>query len=128
MGERNTVERDGRTFSYPVAANTTISAGNVVVMTAGAAKEGLVAAALMTVGVAQSTVVNSGAAGDASVDVRTGTFLLDNSAADPIGLTDVGADCYLTGPAGVAKTSGGGTRSRAGRIRSVGADGVWVTI
>lgn len=128
MGERNTISREGRRFSYPMAAGVTISAGNVVVMQAGAAKEGLVATGLVAVGIAEATVVNSGAAGASMIDAVAGTYRLDNDAVDPVGLTDIGSDCYLTGPASVAKTNGTGTRSRAGRVCAVDADGVWVTI
>lgn len=129
MGERNTMSRDGQQFSYPVADDATINAGNVVVMAAGVAREASVAVGQVAVGVADNTVTADGASPVAArVSVRAGTFLLDNDAADPVSLADVGADCYLTGPASVARTDGGGTRSRAGIIRAVDADGVWVTI
>lgn len=129
MGERNTMSRDGKQFSYPVADGVTINAGNVVAMTAGAAQEGTVGTGLITVGVADNTVTADGTSSVAArVSVKVGTFLLDNDVGDPVTLADVGLDCFLTGPASVARTDGGGTRSRAGTIRDVAADGVWVTI
>jgi hypothetical protein len=58
---------------------------------------------------------------------REGWFRFANSAAgDLIALADVGKVCYIVDDQTVAKTDGGGTRSVAGRIRDVDAQGVWI--
>ena len=49
-------------------------------------------------------------------------------AADAIVRADVGADCYIVDDQTVAKTNGSNTRSVAGKIIAVDADGVWVKI
>jgi hypothetical protein len=41
-------------------------------------------------------------------------------------LADVGKQCYLVDDQTVAKTDGTNTRSPAGFVRDVDADGVWV--
>ena len=41
---------------------------------------------------------------------------------------DVGADCYIVDDQTVAKTNGTNTRSVAGKIIAVDADGVWVKL
>ena len=48
------------------------------------------------------------------------------TAADAITLADIGKDCFIVDDQTVAKTDGAGTRSRAGRVFDVDADGVWV--
>ena len=61
--------------------------------------------------------------------MRRGCFRFANSvAADLIALADIGADCFIVDDQTVAKTNGGATRSIAGKIRDVDADGVWVQI
>ena len=49
-------------------------------------------------------------------------------AGDLIAQADVGADCYIVDDQTVAKTNGTNTRSVAGKIIAVDADGVWVKI
>ena len=70
-----------------------------------------------------------GANGAISVQVKRGTFKYGNSSAgDLIAQADVGADCYIVDDQTVAKTNGSSTRSVAGKIIAVDADGVWVKI
>lgn len=67
--------------------------------------------------------------GDARVTVRRGTLQFANSAAgDAITRADIGAQAYVVDDQTLAKTNGGGTRSAAGIIRDVDAQGVWVEI
>lgn len=47
---------------------------------------------------------------------------------DAIAITDIGRDCYLVDDNTVALTNGGGTRSRAGKIWQVTAEGVWLYV
>ena len=63
------------------------------------------------------------------MQVKRGTFKYGNSSAgDLIAQADVGADCYIVDDQTVAKTNGSSTRSVAGKIIAVDADGVWVKI
>lgn len=129
--DRNTPYRSGEDFSFPVAASTKIYAGALVcINSSNLAVNGATATGLKTVGVAQALADNSaGAASAISVSVRRGVFCFANSASgDAIALADVGATCYVVDDQTVAKTDGTGTRSAAGIVRDVDADGVWVEI
>lgn len=129
--DRNTPIRTAEDFEFPVAASTLIYAGSLVCINASSlATKGAVATTLKCVGVAQERADNSaGAAGAIRVKVSRGCFRFANSSAgDLIALADVGADCYIVDDQTVAKTNGGSTRSVAGKIRDVDADGVWVQI
>jgi hypothetical protein len=130
-GDRNTVERQSKVFSFPVKAASKIFAGSLVVVDAtGFAVKATVATTHKCVGRAEEQVDNSaGANGDKVVKVARGCFRFANSAAgDLIALVDVGSPCYLVDDQTVAKTTGGATRSVAGTIRDVDAFGVWVEI
>ena len=125
---RNTPARTGEVLGFPVAASTIIHQGARVARSAGYAAPGATATGLGAVGRAEisATAVS---AGDATVEVRRGIFKFANSAAaDAIAQADVGADCYIVDDATVAKTNGTNTRSRAGAIVAVDADGVWVQV
>lgn len=125
---RNTKERIGDTLDFPVKAATTCQQGGLAVIDAGYAAPGRVATTLIAVGVFQETVT-AVAAGDVSARVKRGIFKFANSAAgDLIAQADVAADCYIVDDQTVAKTNGGATRSRAGKISAVDADGVWVQV
>ena len=129
--DRNTPIRTAEDFEFPVAASTLIYAGSLVCINASSlATKGAVATTLKCVGVAQERADNSaGAASAIRVKVRRGCFRFANSAsADLIALADVGADCYIVDDQTVAKTNGSASRSIAGKIRDVDADGVWVQI
>ena len=70
-----------------------------------------------------------GADGAETVEVERGIFRFENSAAgDAIGLADIGKRCYLVDDQTVAKTSDNGSRSRAGQVIDVDAQGVWVQV
>lgn len=125
---RNTPQLAGEVGDFPVAASTTIHQGALVVLDAGYAAPGATATGLVAVGRAEDSA-SAVSAGDARVRVRRGVFRFGNSAAgDLIAQADVGAACYIVDDETVAKTDGTGTRSRAGHIVAVDADGVWVQI
>jgi hypothetical protein len=129
--DRNTPPADGDIREFGVLADAVIFAGALVAITAaGFAKPGAVATTLKAVGRAEEHVDNTGGAdGDVTVRVRKGVFRFANSAAaDAITAADVGANCYIVDDETVAKTSGTNTRSVAGVIDQVDADGVWVKI
>lgn len=127
--DRNTLRRDGHQVEPPVAAATHIFGGAIVCIgAAGYAVPGSTSTTLKAIGVAERSADNSaGAAGDIRVRCRKGPHLFANSAAaDAIALTDIGSDCYIVDDQTVAKTSGSNTRSVAGKVFDVDADGVWV--
>lgn len=126
--ERNTPMRSGGVNSFPVAAGVKVYAGSLVVLDAGYALPGREAVGLVAVGRAEETVDNSsGLAGAATVTVRTGVFKWRNSSGDDaITQADVGTECFVVDDETVAKTAAAGTRSAAGPVVAVEADGVWV--
>lgn len=119
----------GDVFSRDVAADAVIFAGAIVCLSAtGWAVPGSTATTLVADGVAQEPVDNTGGAnGDLKVRTFKGTFRFANSAAaDAITRAEIGDDCYIVDDQTVAKTSGTNTRSIAGKIMDVDAQGVWV--
>lgn len=130
--DRDTQRRNGDQAVYPVAASTKIFAGALVCASTAAAfvTKGATATTLRPVGVAEELADNSaGANGAINVKVRRdGWFRFANSASgDAITLADVGADCYIVDDATVAKTNGSSSRSIAGKVRDVDANGVWIS-
>jgi hypothetical protein len=127
--DRNTPFRDSLEFGFPVAASTKLWGGCIAcINSSGYLTKGAVSTTLKTVGVVRGTVDNSaGANGALTAKVRRGCFRFGNSASgDLIALADVGASCYVVDDQTVAKTNGSSSRSVAGIIRDVDADGVWV--
>lgn len=127
---RHTLERGRDLLVIPVAASTAIHQGGLVcVNAAGYAVPGSVATTLKAAGRAEESVDNSsGGAGAASVKVKRGVFLFKNSGADAITAADTLADCFVVDDETVAKTNGTNTRSKAGKVLEVEANGVWVEI
>jgi len=127
--DRNTLRRDGQRIEPPVAAGVRIFAGALVAISAaGHAVPGATSTTLKCVGSSLELADNQGGAAGALrvlVDKRPARFA-NSAAADAITLADVGADCYMVDDQTVAKTHGGNTRSVAGRVFDVDADGVWV--
>lgn len=128
--DRNTPQRAALDFELPVLAAVKIYAGAIVAVRTDTpyARNGITATTLRGVGVAQALADNTnGSAGDIKVKVRRGCFRFGNSSAgDAITVSDIGNDCYIVDDQTVAKTNGSSTRSVAGKIRDVDADGVWV--
>lgn len=126
--DRNTPRREGDLIEIGVAASTTLYAGAIVALNAsGYATKGAVATTLLGLGRCEERVVNSGSAGDVRVKIRTGVFRYGNSAsADAIAADDIGKPCFIVDDQTVALTDGTGTRSLAGFIHDVDAQGVWV--
>lgn len=129
--DRNTPQSLGDIRQGPVAAAQRIFAGALVMRNAsGNLVKATAATGLVGVGRAEERVDNSaGAAGDAQLRFRPGTFRFANStAADAITEADIGAVCYAVDDQTVAKTNGTNTRSPAGLIDMVDSSGVWVRI
>lgn len=125
---RPVVQIEGRQSNPPVKGATTIHQGGLVVMDTGLAVPGRAALGLIAVGVAQQTVVNAGADGAKKVPTERGTFKFANLGADAVTAADIQKDCYIVDDQTVAKTSGSNTRSIAGKVIEVEADGVFVRV
>lgn len=116
-------------YARDIAANVKIYEGAIVALSAaGYATPGATATTLVADGVAIETVDNTGGSAAAlKVTVRKGVFRFGNSAStDAITRAEIGDDCWIVDDQTVAKTDGGTTRSKAGRIMDVDAQGVWV--
>lgn len=127
--DRDTPRKESELRSFPVAASTKIFAGALVALNAsGFLVPGATATTLKAVGRAEENVDNSaGGAGAKSATVRRGTFRFGNSAdTDAIARADINGTAYIVDDETVAKTSGTNTRSIAGTIHDVDAQGVWV--
>lgn len=127
--DRNTPMMDGEQIAVPVAANAVIPAGVIVVATAtGFAANGSTALNLTYLGRSDEAVDNTGGAdGAKSILVRRGkAFQFANHATDPVTQASLGKVCYIADNQTVAATSATNTRSAAGTVIGVDADGVWV--
>jgi hypothetical protein len=127
--DRNTKARSGDLLSLLAAAAKTFFTGSLVAIDAdGNATPGATATTLTGAGRCREYVDNSeGAAGDNRVDIEKGIFHFANSAdTDEITTADIGSNCYIVDDQTVAKTDGTGTRSIAGEVFDVDAQGVWV--
>jgi len=118
----------GSERALEVAASTEIFAGGGMVLNGGWLEPASTATGLISVGRAEESVDNSsGANGDKRCRVRAGIFNFKSAGGgDLIDAQDIGADCYWVDDQTVGLTDGGGTRSFAGKIWNVDADGVWV--
>ncbi len=128
---RRTPKREGQVFSRQVAASAKIHHGALVCLNAtGYATPGATATTLVADGVALAAADNTGGAdGAIRVQVEKGTFPFANSAAgDAITIAEIGDIAYIVDDQTVAKTNGTNTRSAAGTIVDVDAQGVWVRI
>lgn len=129
VADRNTPFKQPLLISVPVAANVRIFAGALVAASAaGLATPGATAATLTYLGRAEEQVDNTGGAASAkSVLVRRGeAFKFANLAADTVTQASLGKLCYIADDQTVAATSAVNTRSAAGLVIGVEADGVWV--
>lgn len=126
--DRNTPARAGDDFAPPVKGATLIHAGSLLCRDAdGWAVPGSTALGLVPVGCARQRIDNrEGLDGDLRVPTRRGVFRWANSAGDAITQAEIGDSAYIVDDQTVAKTDGGGTRSRAGIIIDVDDIGVWV--
>ncbi|MBY0429675.1 MAG: hypothetical protein K2Q10_00635 [Rhodospirillales bacterium] len=127
--DRNTPRLQGDILVLDLAASIKVFAGSIVMRNAaGNGTKGATATGSVGVGVAVEQVDNSaGAAGDKTVQVRTGIFKFANSASgDLITKADINKPAYIVDDQTVAKTNGTNTRSIAGMIVGLDALGVWV--
>jgi len=113
-----------------VADETMIFKGSLVCAEAGKATPGREATGLVALGRAEQrrdTRANAETArsvigGEKRIKIRRGTFGWANATGgDEITAADVESDCFVLNDQTVAKTDGGGTRSKAGRVVAVEA-------
>ena len=122
---RDTVEAKGALSQLPVAASTTIYAGTLVAVNAsGYAVPASASTALTVIGRAESTVINTSAAGFGSagaldVLIRKGAFYFTCAGA---GITSVGKMAYVVFDNEVSLSDGSGTRPPAGKIIKYDSD------
>lgn len=126
--DRNTLEREPDIYEGAPAAGQTIYKGALVCLNAsGEVVRGAVATTLKALGVAQNSTLDQAYPG--TIRAKRGVFRFRNSTAgDAIAAADYGATCFIADDDQVAKTNGSSTRSAAGIIRGVDAQGVWVEI
>lgn len=126
---RRTPMRGGDIVSHPIAAATDVFSGGLACLDAsGDLVPGSTATGLTCIGVFEESVANAnGAAGDLSANVRRdGAWRFDNDIGDPVGRGHIGGTAWIVDDQTVAATDGTGTRSAAGRIIDIDADGVWI--
>ena len=125
--DRNTPESSGPERIGLLGAAQAIFIGSILMRNAaGHLIKGATAIGAFGVGRAEDRGVST-TAGVTNQRCREGTFRFANSAAaDLIVAADIGALCYIVDDQTVAKTNGTATRSPAGTIVGVDAQGVWV--
>ncbi|MBP2301302.1 hypothetical protein [Azospirillum picis] len=128
--DRNTPAYSGgfHAMERNLAASTTVHAGSMVAQSA--AGDAVPAAASNTLTVlgraANRASTAAGSTLPDKVRIERGVFRFANSASDAITIADYGRPCYAVDDQTVAKTDGSGARPKAGIIRDVDAQGVWV--
>ena len=123
---RSTSTQSAAYISVPMAAATTIYAGNMVcVNTSGYAVSGsLNTANYLMMGVATQTVVNAGSAGAKSIRLERGLFKFDNSSAAAVDVDDIGKPVFIEDNHTLADSTSNGVV--AGLCTKLDVDGVWV--
>lgn len=124
---RNTPQAIGDDRSGLLGATQAIFAGAILMRhPSGQIVKGATAVGMFGVGRAEETLTST-TGGVTPITFRPGVFRFANSAAgDLIATADIGAPCYIVDDQTVAKTNGTSTRSIAGIIDNVDANGVWV--
>lgn len=127
--DRKTSARStGRTFTADLAAATKIWLGTLVaVNAAGYAVPASDTAALKVIGVALSTVDNTGAAGAKSITVETGVFKLVNLATAIVQASKHKL-CYVGDDQSVTTAAVAANDVVAGIVDAIDTDGVWVYV
>jgi hypothetical protein len=125
---RNTLRREnGELEGHPAKAGVTFHTGALACLdAAGWAVPGATAVGLKPLGRVEGYRKPGAANGDEIVPIRRGTFRFANLGADVITRADIGNQAWIVDDQTVARTNGGNTRSAAGIIRDVDAQGVWV--
>ncbi len=125
--DRNSPRREGDNRTGLLGASQAIFAGAILMRNAaGNLIEGATATGSFGVGVSMERAT-SVSADTVSITYRPGVFRFGNSsAADAITKAEIGTACFIVDDQTVAKTNGTNTRSPAGTVEDVDAQGVWV--
>jgi len=83
-------------------------------------------ASRLVVGIAESYVDNS--ADGENAEVKTGCFLFENDATNPVTIASIGSACFVKDDNTVCATAGSTNKNVAGTVFDVTGDGVWVEI
>lgn len=129
VADRNTPYHDGQVISAPMAAGAVCFAGGIACANAtGFATNGVVATTLTYLGRFEETLDNTvGADGAQKIMIRRkAAFKWKNAAADPVTQARLGKLCYIVDDESVAASNGTNTRSAAGIVVGIEADGIWV--
>lgn len=127
--DRNTQMKDAELISVPMAAGVKVYAGGMAVANAtGYGDKGQTALNLTYLGRWDEQVDNTGGVdGAKSGMVRRGkAFFYKNSGGDAVTQVSLGKVCYIEDDETVAATDGVNTRSAAGVVVALDANGVWV--
>lgn len=128
--DRDTQRMSGHRRALPLEANAKVFGGGIAcVNAAGRLTRGITATGLRCVGVALQLYDNTGGAAAAITgEAERGVFgpFANSASTDQITNADIGADCFIVDDQTVAKTNGTNTRSVAGKVYLVDAQGVWV--
>lgn len=124
--------RTGEQLGAGLLANARVFAGAIAVLSsAGLARAAITGTGLKCIGYFEDNYDNTGGADGAVVaSVRRNDVLLcvNSTSTDAITAADINNVCYLVDDQTVARTSGTNTRSAAGRVVDVTAEGVWVAL
>lgn len=125
--DRNTPQAAGNGRTGLLAATQAVFAGSILMRNAaGHLLKGATAVGSFGVGRAEERLTST-TAGVTAITYAPGIFRFANSAAgDLIATADIGTVCYIVDDQTVAKTNGTNTRSPAGVVDGVDAQGVWV--
>lgn len=126
--DRNTPEMAGDVRTGGLAASVAVYAGALVMRnSSGYLTKGQTATSLIGVGRAEERKTGGSGAGDVSLTYLPGIFRFKNSTStDAITIAEIGKLCFAVDDEQVAKTNGSSTRSPAGFVEAVDAQGVWV--
>jgi hypothetical protein len=125
--DRNTPRAEGEERTGTLGATQSIFGGAILMRNAaGDLLEGVTATGSFGVGVAQERLAST-TAGVTVIRYRPGVHRFANSSAgDLITKANIGAACWIVDDQTVAATNGTNTRSPAGIVDGVDANGVWV--
>lgn len=128
--DRNTPALQGDLVKQGMAAVLVYAGALVVRDASGYLTKGTTTTGQIGVGRAEERVDNSaGSAGGKMLTVRPGIYRFGNSASsDALTIADIGKACWVVDDQTVARTSASTTRSKAGIVRDVDAQGVWVEL
>ena len=125
--DRNTLRRDAKQYSFPVAASTKLYKGGAVCLDAsGNAIAPTATTGQRTVGIALEDCDNSsGLAAALSIKVQAGCYRFDNYGS---GLTKADIGSLVSWHNDVSVVAYSGSLSVAGIMRDIDSDGVWVEL